>query len=649
MTDIQSLIADIDDALAAGSRLPWTKPEGARERRVLERVRRYLSQQHIQPPPPKPSLDREIEALRMELVQSIRAEVDALRREREGLIAEIRQMQSIKETAIPVESPSRQSSSDQILTELDSTQRIVFEALQRNLHSYDQSLSQGLEKMHSLSNQGEAIFTAFIAHLTQHLAQMQLPTAPPATEAAPSTIEPDLPDYPYPYAGMEVETASTDAVEESPLSSEEEMVSLDGWDLEMADLIDEADIDTIIQYDLPEAEAEPPINQEQVEQLYENLFGANSVQVTNLEEQETVPIPDVPEDASNVEEALFGGMSDPADRVEEASIVGEEDLVFEGEIGASADFQADSEEVPADLLALLPPLEESLAVDEGEGEHEEIASLSDLAIPESDPTPEPEEDSYIPASPEENLLVSEELGDRDVSVSINPNTLQQLSSDLSRYEDPSLTPTETEQVLPLPERLTEIEQNSFLTNSTVGTNAEEIGDYEWEYDPEALSEASPIVTEDSDRLVPGSADYSELGFEPDLFPTDELLATPADLSESSPFIEMAWDEPSEAIADSDVEEILISQEEEPLSATDEPVEAIADSDVEEILIPQEEEPLSESTEAIEDTLATDSAVTEEGMSTDMASESQGFTDVGSNEQNNGTTESSTLPDDYDSR
>ncbi|MBD0343399.1 MAG: hypothetical protein ICV63_00900, partial [Coleofasciculus sp. Co-bin14] len=62
-----------------------------------------------------------------------------------------------------------QLQSDQMLTTLDANQRTIFETLQRNLESYQESLSQGLDKMHRLGVQGEMLFTAFVNRLAQQL------------------------------------------------------------------------------------------------------------------------------------------------------------------------------------------------------------------------------------------------------------------------------------------------------------------------------------------------------------------------------------------------------------------------------------------------------------------------------------------------
>ncbi|MDX2213343.1 MAG: hypothetical protein SFY66_08650 [Oculatellaceae cyanobacterium bins.114] len=62
-----------------------------------------------------------------------------------------------------------QSQSDQLLLKLDSTLRVIFESLQSNIQSYQDSLSQGLDKMHNLGQQGEAMFAALVNRLAQQL------------------------------------------------------------------------------------------------------------------------------------------------------------------------------------------------------------------------------------------------------------------------------------------------------------------------------------------------------------------------------------------------------------------------------------------------------------------------------------------------
>ncbi|AOX03176.1 hypothetical protein BJP34_30385 [Moorena producens PAL-8-15-08-1] len=62
-----------------------------------------------------------------------------------------------------------QKQSDQLIQNIDLNQRLTFETLQRDLQGYQQSLSQELEKMHSLGMQGEMLFAAFVNRLAQQL------------------------------------------------------------------------------------------------------------------------------------------------------------------------------------------------------------------------------------------------------------------------------------------------------------------------------------------------------------------------------------------------------------------------------------------------------------------------------------------------
>lgn len=82
-----------------------------------------------------------------------------------------------------------QLQSDQLLTTLDTDQRVIFEALQRNLHSYQESLSQGLEKMHNLGAQGEMLFATLVNRLAQQLGRE-------ASTLLNSSRQPDSPAQP---------------------------------------------------------------------------------------------------------------------------------------------------------------------------------------------------------------------------------------------------------------------------------------------------------------------------------------------------------------------------------------------------------------------------------------------------------------------
>ncbi|MBN3925419.1 hypothetical protein [Nostoc sp. NMS4] len=83
---------------------------------------------------------------------------------------------------------------DQRLLSLDGTVNVVFEALQRNINTYYESLSQALARMHSKGMQGEQLMAGFVNNLTQHL-QQESPSSKSSllggeSETLPSLTEP---------------------------------------------------------------------------------------------------------------------------------------------------------------------------------------------------------------------------------------------------------------------------------------------------------------------------------------------------------------------------------------------------------------------------------------------------------------------------
>jgi hypothetical protein len=70
---------------------------------------------------------------------------------------------------------------DRRLLSLDGTVNVVFDALQGNINTYHESLSQALARMHSKGVQGEHLMVSFLHNLTLHL-QQQLPISPHSSE-----------------------------------------------------------------------------------------------------------------------------------------------------------------------------------------------------------------------------------------------------------------------------------------------------------------------------------------------------------------------------------------------------------------------------------------------------------------------------------
>ncbi|MGI8503912.1 MAG: hypothetical protein ACR2LR_22675 [Hassallia sp.] len=79
---------------------------------------------------------------------------------------------------------------DRRLLSLDGTVNIVFEALQRNIHTYHESLSQALARMHSQGVQTEHLMSSFLKNLTSQLQQPSL-RGENETSSSPTIIQQD--------------------------------------------------------------------------------------------------------------------------------------------------------------------------------------------------------------------------------------------------------------------------------------------------------------------------------------------------------------------------------------------------------------------------------------------------------------------------
>jgi hypothetical protein len=262
---IQSLIQQIDEVLdQTNPRLPWvTSSDAMQQRQVLEHMRNYLRSQQqgahessaghpdasgsalelwaeaaeeagnaeINAQQVLQAVVQEMDYLRLNMLQPMRSDVEALRQQRDALTQEIRQLEQQRQqqewspqnlqylndflqaamaqlqenltgqmaqllTALnpeaanqlpllnsaggnPAIDPAKrleqlrqiQAQSDQLMLRLDSQFRHIFESLQNNLQTYSDSLEEGLHRMHTMGQQGEAVFGAFATKLARLLGQ----------------------------------------------------------------------------------------------------------------------------------------------------------------------------------------------------------------------------------------------------------------------------------------------------------------------------------------------------------------------------------------------------------------------------------------------------------------------------------------------
>ncbi len=232
---IQRLLTEVQDILAqANPRLPWgSAAQNARQRQVLEQVRVYLQNALFQLGKPNQtenqaqdvmqSVIEEMNALRSTLLRPLHSEVSTLMQQRTALLREIRQLEAHREL---LQQPAPQSAehlpveklqvvhdrADQVLTTLDTTLHIVFGSLQKDIQAYQDSLSQGIDKLHSLGQQSEIMFSSIVGRLATQVER-------DASALQDSSGQNQLPPPAMPYAGTELSPKLQRESAASPLDS----------------------------------------------------------------------------------------------------------------------------------------------------------------------------------------------------------------------------------------------------------------------------------------------------------------------------------------------------------------------------------------------------------------------------------------------
>ncbi|HEY9763069.1 MAG TPA: hypothetical protein V6D07_11130 [Trichocoleus sp.] len=168
-------------------------------------------------------IDRSVQRINAEVIDAYRLTEAAVSAPEEDLelprLTPVQRLEQLKQV---------QRQSDELLLNLDRSMRTVFESLQQSVYSYQASLSQGLDNMQTLGQQGEMMFKALINHLAQQMSQ----------EAPPTYLEGNLrADYPaqLPLSRTEPDPRSIDAGE--PDEEQWAAIASDtSWDLDALDL-----------------------------------------------------------------------------------------------------------------------------------------------------------------------------------------------------------------------------------------------------------------------------------------------------------------------------------------------------------------------------------------------------------------------------
>ncbi|MBD0337608.1 MAG: hypothetical protein ICV62_19135, partial [Cyanobacteria bacterium Co-bin13] len=480
---------------------------------LLEEVRQIeLSRQQLQLPAPaldQANLDRLFQALAERLEGQLQYQIE---QSVQRLNGEVANTQLLSEAALPIPelaeqlpqlSPAErleqmkqlQRQSDELVLTLDTTLRAVFETLQQSVYSYQDSLSQGLDRMHTLGQQGEMMFNAMIAHLAQQMSQ----EGPTYLEARDRGDQPaQLPVSRQPAASP---AEGLDQADESPASVNEDWDALEALNLDL-DFEEDEEI-TIFQLD-------EELTQLQLDEPEEAPFalGADPEDVTVIQT------------GSSVEDARNEDLTDPLrllNQLDEAA----PDPQARVEIPTGETLPAESVEPISgeDRYQELDELYETLFGEDSispEAPPESVQGVepeanTDLELMSWEPEVEPEVATFALPSPEVDGFSADDLTADDLTA--NDPTADDFAGDDPTEGQPPVIEFTVDELA-----ASEFPVNEFATDDlTVGDLT--VGD---------LTETEFPVDPSIDDLTVGKPSASELT-------ANELVENPFDVSGSDPY------------------------------------------------------------------------------------------------------------------
>ncbi|BAZ47824.1 hypothetical protein NIES4103_04280 [Nostoc sp. NIES-4103] len=370
---------------------------------------------------------------------------------------------------------------DQRLLSLDGTVNVVFEALQRNINTYHESLSQALARMHSTGVQGEQLMANFLNNLTQYLQQQTVTPQPSVIEVKNETLPPS-PSLP---TQTNTVTHTSTKVASQPLEfiKSQAAPALPSHEEELSDRVNQTEeVGSAIAQDfealLLEFDPDAPLSSgnattpaeshldsldligDEVDQLYASLFGNSSL--TNPSQQINPEI--VPENlaSSNIAEVA----STPDTNPEQPEVV--------------------TEDLSASSIPNTPPLSTNdpvQSVDSAEivpdpWLHKPDIDLFDLSDTETEETQNPPIQSIN--SPLESWQTSQFEEDTDPATPVGfSNLLKQESLATDSYE---IQPSNADTITAL---------TDLLTDAVIDTNLPSEITFSKEEDTEVTSPSSP--------------------------------------------------------------------------------------------------------------------------------------------------------------
>ncbi|MBZ8181317.1 hypothetical protein [Oscillatoria salina] len=357
-----------------------------------------------------------------------------------------------------------QQETDGLLLNLDVTFRAVLETLQRDLQSYEQSLSEGLANLYDLGKKGELLNVSLLSSspvITPEVNKLSREQISSSDRESLASARKRLSPQVYPFAGIEIRADSALGNEEQFLEissdgdREEDNEFSRSDEKKSSNLSGDLAIEAIFQLDLPPEQINPDLAS------IADRLGSPDNEQTGTSESLFVRITEAvdesfadwrsPSHSSRLEtpggEAiLFAGLPDPASGSGLTPLVDftsaptprtAQEFLF----GEDAD---DVSTLPNDTNPItVAMIEDSDAVETINALTELIElptqNSSDVAPVNFEFIPDPNEDDYLPASPEENLLLTnkQESDREDLENVLDENKLQQLSEDLQRFESES--------------------------------------------------------------------------------------------------------------------------------------------------------------------------------------------------------------------
>lgn len=225
-----------------------------------------------------------------------------------------------------------QAQSDQLLLKLDNSLRVIFESLQSNIETYQESLSLGLDKMNTLGQQGESIFAAMVNRLAEQLsreashylqasiqdAEWQPATSLPQSSARPPAPQPTTEPAAEQWPPASLETAASPSRPQSD--------SLDPIDQLLSELEDELTVfqvpepvsdEELTVFQVPEPDSDEELTVFQVPEPSPESGAADRV----ASESESDPMP---ADTRPMGSTAYPGLLDEIDDLEALELLTQE-------------------------------------------------------------------------------------------------------------------------------------------------------------------------------------------------------------------------------------------------------------------------------------------------------------------------------------